>query len=317
MQGGARQVFAKAIVKQNRRMYHFTIKDIENLCGIKAHTLRIWEQRYTLLTPKRKQSNHRLYDNEDLKKLLNISILYHQGWKISRIAQLSSTDLLNEVSAFKPGANNYHYHIAQLIEKALDFDKEGFVRQLDAVIHVMGFEACIVQVCYPLLQKIGLMWMTERLVPAQEHFYSYIIQHKIIAETDKLPPPPKEAPEILLFSPHGEYHELPLYFINYLLRKWGWTTLYLSINVKIDMLKQFATQQNITYLFLHIVTNFTGFGLDDYFEDICKTFRDKKIVASGAAVFSVQRSFTNLTLLKSDAEIYRFVKRQQGYFGVT
>ena len=298
-------------------MYQFTIKDIENLCGIKAHTLRIWEQRYNLLTPKRKASKHRLYDNEDLKKLLRISVLYHRGWKISRIAELSDAAVINEIQTATPGKEEYHYHIAQLIEKAIDFDKEGFVTKLNTIIADRGFEKCIVQVCYPLLHKIGLLWMTDGIIPAQEHFCSYIIEHKIIAETDKLPLPPKEAPEILLFSPNGEYHELPLYFINYLLRKNQWTTLFLGSNVKMDILKQFAHSQNITYLFAHIITNFTGFGLDDYFEGICKTFRDKQIVASGAAIFSIQRNFTNLQLLKSDEAIYRFVEKGPRYLGVT
>ena len=290
-------------------MYQFTIKDIENLCGIKAHTLRIWEQRYNLLIPKRKASKHRLYDNEDLKKLLRISILYHRGLKISKIAQLSEAAVISEIQGTTPGKEEYHYHIAQLIEKAIDLDKEGFVARLNEVIMLIGFESCIVQVCYPLLQKIGLLWMTDGIIPAQEHFCSYIVEHKIIAETDKLPPPSKAAPEIVLFSPHGEYHELPLYFINYLLRKYGWTTLFLGSNVKMDLLKQFALSANITHLFAHVITNFTGFGLDDYFENICKTFRDKQIVASGAAIFSMQRNFTNLLLLKSDEAIYRFVQK--------
>jgi DNA-binding transcriptional MerR regulator len=290
-------------------MYQFTIRDIENLCGIKAHTLRIWEQRYNLVTPKRKESKHRLYDNEDLKKLLRISVLYHRGWKISKIAQLDSREVIKAIHDTTPGAEEYHYHIAQLIEKAIDFDKEALVQELEHVIQSMGFEKSVVQVCYPLLQKIGMLWMTDSLIPAQEHFCSYIIQHKIIAETDKLLPPSKEAPEILLFSPHGEHHGLPLYFINYLLRKYGWTTLFLGTNVKKDLLKQFAVQQNITHLFAHVITNFTGFGLDDYFEEICKTFRDKQVVASGAAVFNIQRHFTNLLLLKSDDAIYQFVQK--------
>jgi DNA-binding transcriptional MerR regulator len=291
-------------------MYTFTIKDIENLCGIKAHTLRIWEQRHRLLVPKRKQSNHRLYDNEDLKQLLRISILYHKGWKISRIASLSGTQLLEEIKDIQPGLEDYHFFMAQLIEKAIDLDKEGFVQYLDSIIQSLGFETCIVNVCYPLLQKIGLLWVSDRIIPAQEHFCSYIIQHKIIAEADKLPAPGKEAPEIVLFSPHGEYHELPLYFINYLLRKHGWTTLFLGTNVKTDLLKSFANNTHVTHLFLHVITNFTGFLLDDYFENICKTFPHKQIVASGAGIFSVQRNFINLTLLKSDASIYEFVKNR-------
>ena len=291
-------------------MYTFTIRDIETLCGIKAHTLRIWEQRHQLLIPKRKQSNHRLYDNEDLKQLLRISILYHQGWKISRIASLSTSELLEQIKGIQPGREDYRYFLAQLIEKAIDFDKEGFIFCLDSIINTLGFESCIVNVCYPLLQKIGLLWVSDRIIPAQEHFCSYIIQHKIIAEADKLPPPQKEAPEIVLFSPHGEHHELPLYFINYLLRKQGWTTLFLGTNVKTDLLKSLTTSTHITHLFLHVITNFTGFLLDDYFEKLCKMFQDKQIVASGAGIFSIQRSFTNLTLLKSDAAIYAFINNR-------
>jgi len=241
--------------------------------------------------------------------LLRISVLYHRGWKISKIAELSTHEIITAIHETTPGEEEYHYHIAQLIEKSIDLDKEGFVKNLDIVIQKIGFEKTIVQVCYPLLQKIGMLWMTDRLIPAQEHFCSYIVQHKIIAEADKLPIPPNDAPEILLFSPHGEYHELPLHFINYLLRKYGWTTLFLGTNVKMDLLKQFAEQKNITHLFAHIITNFTGFGLDDYFETICKTFRDKQIVASGAAVFTVQRSFTNLLPLKSDEAIYQFIQK--------
>lgn len=298
-------------------MYYFTIKDIENLCGIKAHTLRIWEQRYQVLAPKRKGSNHRLYSNEDLKKLLRLSVLYHRGWKISRISELTAAQLLEETRKIDPAPTDYEYYIVQLIETALDFDKEGFLLQLEGMAKRIGFEACIVQVCYPLLKKIGQMWMTERLIPAQEHFCSYIIQHKIIAETDKLPPPERQAPEILLFCPHGEYHDLALYFINYLLRKSGWTSLFLGTDVTMELLKPFAAHPGLTHLFLHITVNFTGFGLDDYFEGLCKTFADKRIVASGAAVFTVQRTFTNLTLLKSDDQIHRFVNKEPGYLGVT
>jgi DNA-binding transcriptional MerR regulator len=298
-------------------MYYFTIKDIETLSGIKAHTLRIWEQRYQLLTPKRKGSNHRLYTNEDLKKLLRISILYHQGWKISQIALLDTAQLLEETRKIDPAPTDYGYHIAQLMEPALDFDKETFLERMERVITAMGFEAGIVQVCYPLMKKIGQMWMTERLIPAQEHFCTYIIQHKIIAETDKLPPPQREAPEILLFCPHGEYHDLALHFINYLLRKSGWTSVFLGTDVTLEFLKPFTMHQSLTHLFLHITVNFTGFGLDDYFERLCKAFPDKRIVASGAAIFTVQRAFTNLTLLKSDDEIHRFVKKESGYLTVT
>jgi MerR family transcriptional regulator, light-induced transcriptional regulator len=289
-------------------MYHFTIRDIENLCGIKAHTLRVWEQRYQFFTPKRKESKHRLYDNEDLKQLLRIAFLYQQGWKISKIAQLSPEQVLTEIAQFNPGTDNYQYFINRLLECAIDFEKDGFLKELQNIIEKTGFEACIAHVCYPLLQKIGMLWMTNHVIPAQEHFCSYLIQHKIIAETEKLEKPNGTATEIILFCPHGEYHELPLYFINYLLRKRGWSTFFLGSNVSLNLLEQFASRESVQYLFLHVITNFTGFTMDDYFEKLCLTFRDKKIIASGTSVFGLQRNFTNLTLLKSDKEIYQFIQ---------
>lgn len=292
-------------------MYYFTIRDIENLCDIKAHTLRVWEQRYDFFKPKRKESQHRLYDNEDLKQLLRISFLYHQGWKISRIAQLTPEQVLDEVHQQQAVKSSFEFYITQLLERSIDFDKDGFEQQLGKVIHALGFEDCIEKVAYPLLTKIGLLWMTNHVIPAQEHFCSYSIQHKIIAETDKLPLAPPGAPQVVLFCPHGEYHELPLYYIHYLFRKWGWTTFYLGSNVSIDVLKPFAGNEKVDYLFLHLITNFTGFTVDDYFEKLCKAFSNKTIVASGAATFGSQRTFVNLLLLKSDSAILQFIKNKK------
>lgn len=289
-------------------MYYFTIRDIENLCNIKAHTLRVWEQRYDFFKPKRKESKHRVYDNEDLKQLLRISFLYHQGWKVSRLSQLTPEQALNEVHQYQEGKGAFDYFINQLLERAIDFDKDGFEQLLTGIIQNIGFEMCIEKVAYPLLNKIGMLWMTNHVIPAQEHFCSYIIQHKIIAHTDGLPMPDSSAPQIVLFCPHGEYHELPLFYINYLLKKWGWITFYLGSDVSIDLLKPFNDSAQIKYLFLHLITNFTGFGMDDYFEKLCKTFPQKTIVATGQAVFGLQRQFTNLIILKKDENILQFIK---------
>jgi MerR family transcriptional regulator, light-induced transcriptional regulator len=288
-------------------MHYFSIRDIENLCGIKAQTLRIWEVRYKIFLPKRKESNHRLYDNEDLKQLLRIAYLYRQGWKISRLAQLRPQEILEQVVATAAENKTGSFYTTQLLEKAIDFDQSGFSRVLDTAIQALGFETCIVHVCYPLLQKIGILWMTSHVIPAQEHFCSYLIQHKIIATTDTLPLPQPGAPEILLFCPHGEYHELPIFFIHYLLRKTGWNSFYIGTSVSMDLLRQFVAGKNANFLFLHLITNFTGFTADDYLEQLCRAFPEKTIVASGAAALESQRQFTNLRLLRTDDEIYEFI----------
>jgi DNA-binding transcriptional MerR regulator len=288
-------------------MQQFTIRDIENLTGIKAHTLRIWEQRYQFFKPQRKESQHRFYDNEDLKALLRISFLYHSGWKVSRIASLSAEAILREVRETKVADEFTSQFVSRLIEAALDFDTIAFNEVLDEVESRIGFEKTIFELCYPYLQKIGLLWSTNRVIPAQEHFSSYIIQNRIIAAIEKLPPI-KKAPEIVLVCPHGEFHELPLLFINYVLKKGNQSTLYLGTNIKSDDLSELESLPGFKYLFLHLITNFTGLTADDYFEQLCKRFPSKKIVASGEGTKNVQKSFANLQLLKNHDEIREFAK---------
>lgn len=296
-------------------MQEFTIRDIENLCGIKAHTLRIWEQRYGFLLPKRKESLHRVYENEDLKKLLQVSFLYHSGWKISKIAALTSDEIAAQIYNTEINSVNYKNYITELIVGAIDFDEVQFSAILDKLITNIGFEKCITDICYPYLQRVGLLWVTSNIIPAQEHFSSYLIQHKIISETDKLPLH-KLSKKILLFGPQGEHHELPLLFMQYLLKKYGWTVVYLGGNIKMDVLEKFTGSDDIDCLLLHVITNFTGWEADIYFENLCRKFPSKKIIATGSVVHGMQRTFTNLTLLKSDKDIYDFIQHRY-HFGST
>lgn len=291
-------------------MYYFTIRDIEHLSGIKAHTLRIWEQRYPVFVSKRKESLHRIYDNEDLKQLLQIAFLYHNGWKISRIAQLNAAERAEKVRNTEISNATYKTFILQLTEAAIDFNEFAFVHLLNELIQRIGFERCIIDVCYPYLQRVGLLWITNNIIPAQEHFSSYIIQNKIITETEKIPLSTNDA-EMILFSPKGEFHELPLLFLNYLLRKNGWSTIYLGANVSKEVLKAFTDKDKLRYLFFHLITNFTGWDANDYFEDLSRSFAGKTIIASGNVTQQVQRNFTNVKLLRSDKEIYAFIERRE------
>lgn len=291
-------------------MEKFTIREIEQLCGIKAHTLRMWEQRYHLFTAKREKSKHRAYDTEDLKKLLRISFLYHNGWKVSKIAGLSHKEIIDEVRSIPINALNYKQFIAQLLEASVNFDEPAFVTILENLMEQGGMEDCIKEVCSPYLQRAGLLWTSNNLMPAQEHFSSYIIRHKIIIETEKLSFSSPDSKRIVLFTLTGEQHELPLLFINFLLKKWGWQTIYLGCNVKIESIKQVLKEQPVHYIYLHLLTNLTGFETDDYLEALCKTCLPVKIVASGSSIQKAQRSFVNFTPLTSDAAIYNFIKKK-------
>jgi DNA-binding transcriptional MerR regulator len=298
-------------------MQSFSIRNIEILTGIKAHTLRIWEQRYNFFKAQRKLSKQRFYSNEDLKKLLCVSFLYHNGLKISKIAALSDEEMARKVREVEPGVNNYKTYLQKLLEAAIDFNEAAFLYLLNLLTEKIGFEKMVTDVCYPYLQRVGLLWDTNSVLPAQEHFSSYIIQARIISETEKYSSIQTGTPEIVLFCPENEYHELPLLYINYLLRKSGWRVLYLGANIKIADLKEAAALPGISYLYLHLITNFTGFMIDDYFESLRKTFPGKTIIASGKGLEQSQRNFTGFRLLKKDEDIYRFIADKAQGFGST
>ena len=289
-------------------MQNFSIRNIELLTGIKAHTLRIWEQRYDFFKAPRKESNQRFYSNEDLQKLLCISFLYHNGWKISRIAALSDEEIKDEVNKTELGDSNFQSYLQKLLQAAIDFNEASFLSTLNQLTSTIGFEKTVQEVCYPYLQRVGLLWDTNRVIPAQEHFSSYIIQNRLISETEKFSEKQNEGPELILFCPENEHHELPLLYLNYLLRKNGWRVLYLGKDIKLEDLKEANQIPGIKYLYLHLITNFTGFHIDDYFETLRKSFPDKTILASGRGIEQSERNFVNLRLLRRDDEIYRFIQ---------
>jgi DNA-binding transcriptional MerR regulator len=288
-------------------MDRFTIRDIENLCRIKAHTLRIWEQRYTFFTAKRKDSQHRYYDNDDLQVLLQVASLYHGGMKISHIAALSAHDRAEAIARIQQQGGIAEQEVLALVQAAAAFDEPAFRETLNRVVRQKGLERAVLEICFPFLQRIGNLWLTNHVIPAQEHFSSYLIQHKIISETERLVPFAPTQPEIILMTPRGEHHELPLLFINYLLRAHGWAVTYLGANINFSELP--ATISDRADLFyIHLLTNLTGFTADEYFESLCLAFPQKTIIASGSAVQSVQRNFRNLLLLRTDESILSFVR---------
>ncbi|SHE61940.1 B12 binding domain-containing protein [Cnuella takakiae] len=290
-------------------MQQFSIKDVEHLLGIKAHTLRVWEQRYGFFAAKRKASTHRTYDNEDLKVLLRVAFLYHQGKKISHIAALSPEALEQEVANVPLNGDTYPLFVVQLVEHALAFDELAFAQLLDRVTNLIGFTRTIEEVCFPFLQRVGLLWMTNHMVPAQEHFSSYLIQNKIIAATESIPLPGSPT-EMILFAPKGEFHELPLLYLHYLLRNQGWSVMFLGKNVDIPVLKECAAQPSVQYLFMHLLTNLNQMDPEDYLEELVRQFPVKSIIASGAGIHRVKRSFVNVHLLLTDKQIHQFINRK-------
>lgn len=288
-------------------MNHFTIRDIENLCGIKAHTLRIWEQRHNIVVPKRKQSQHRIYDNDDLKQLLRISFLYHSGYKISKIAKLTPGEIQQTVENTTGNTNNHEIFIHELTAAALDFDKESFEKIVNCLIIRIGIDKCITDVFYPFLQRIGLLWLTNNIIPAQEHFVSNIIRKKIICATDGLAVDNNTGHHVLVFSPAGEFHEIPVLTANYFLQKNNYRTTYMGVNVSDDSVQYMMDHQSFTHLYVHAMTNLCSGGVKELVISLCKNFPGHTIILGGPAGKYLEKTPANLTIITSLQSMLEFL----------
>lgn len=288
-------------------MNHFTIKDIEILSGIKAHTLRIWEQRHGLRFCKRKQSLHRYYDNEDLKHILRISYLYHLGYKISKIASLSVDDI-NTLTTTNIKPNDYDKHINLMIEASLDYDQPAFEKITHSAFLHLGFEQTVIHVFYPYMQKIALLWITDHMIPAQEHFSSFLIRKEMIVATDKLSNASIENFTVLIFSSEGERHEIPLLVAKYLFKKHGIKTIYFGVDTPLTAIQLYCNNKKATHLYCHKVINFLHKKPEDFISELTKKFPDKTILLSGPALHNVTTTSETVQVLRSVSELEKILK---------
>jgi len=228
----------------------FTIQDFEILTGIKAHTIRIWEKRYNILTPSRINRNVRVYSLSELQKILNISLLYKNNYKISKIAKLSD-DLLSEEAktvALSDFSNNYE--INSLLLCMFTFDENLFQNIYLKLLKKDSFIEIFSNTYIPLLNHLGLLWQTNSIKPAHEHFISNLIYQKIALNTAALPNiETTKEPVNVLFLPFGEIHDLGLFFLNYYLKLKGERTVYLGKSIPFDNLFYVNSQiKSITWI---------------------------------------------------------------------
>ncbi len=291
-------------------MNNFSIKDIENLSGIKAHTLRIWEQRYQLFTPKRRESKHRYYDNEDLKHILRISRLYHNGMKISKIAKIRPEELGSiEQKQLQTGRDSANDLIHRLIEASLDFNEDGFEQCFEQSVSQMGVEATFLQVIYPFLEKIGLLWLTDHAIPAQEHFASNLIKRKLIVHIEQLSKPIQHGPVTVLFTPEGEQHEIPLLLTHYLMKKAGKRCVYLGIDLPLKDLHTYVHQKQPSILYFHAISHLYEVAIDDLLQDLCTQYPEQSIVMAGPLTRDITKLPANAILLKSLDSLLQFARK--------
>jgi MerR family transcriptional regulator, light-induced transcriptional regulator len=290
-------------------MEKFTIHNIESLCNIKAHTLRVWEKRYHIMQPDRKKSKHRLYSNNDLKFLLRLSFLYHKGIKISKIASLSPEEFKQLTQKSNDTTEQYLLFINDLIDASIDFNENAFEAVFENAIKLVGLENTMRHIIYPYFEKIGLLWMNDAAIPAQEHFSSNIIRNKLIFAIDAIKKTAQsKGPTILLFSPEEEFHEIPLLFICFLLLQNNWKVTYFSTNVTRQMLEYYCTNKPVDYIYMHPITNLTRYNINQYTKQLLQALPHQQLLISGPLVKHIHYQHNNLKLLLSAAALSLFIK---------
>lgn len=229
----------------------FTVKDLENLSGIKAHTIRIWEKRYQIFTPQRTENNIRLYENEDLTNLLNVSFLNNFGYKISKIAKLNETERQELVKSIYSEKSKRDLAINDFKIAMLNFDAQLFHKVYDQVCKEKSFKDVFYNIFIPLLDEIGMLWQTGTIKPSHEHFISYLIKQKLnsIIENLQLNTPITSDKIYILFLPQTEVHDLGLMFINAELINNGHQTVFLGDNIPLSDLVDFTNHfDDITFV---------------------------------------------------------------------
>jgi DNA-binding transcriptional MerR regulator len=264
-------------------MATYTIKDLEKLSGIKAHTIRIWEKRYGLIEPQRTSTNIRTYCDLDLKRLLNISLLNHNGLKISKIARLSNDELSDKIHHLQQNSTDTESQIKSLAIAMIELDEEKFEKIISRAVIQLGFEDTIIKVIYPFFQKIGIMWQTGIINPAQEHFVSNLIRQKLIVAIDsQININHSNYKSFILFLPEGELHELGLLFFAYLIKKRGHRLIYLGQSVPMNDLIEVAKLRPADYIVTAFVSSINGQDISQYLKNLSERLADEIIFISGS-----------------------------------
>ena len=292
----------------------YSIKDLEHLSGIKAHTLRIWEQRYNLINPKRTGTNIRYYDQNDLKLILNVSLLKDHGHKISNIAKMSLEEMHEEVKKLAEKPSGFADQIYALTLSMIDLDEERFEKIISTNSLKLGFERTMLNIIYPFLSKIGIMWMTDSINPAQEHFISNLIRQKVIVAIDgqfHSAQSMDNAKKYMLFLPQGELHELSLLFASYLIQSRKNRVIYLGQNMPFEDLEAAYQVHKPDYLLTVMTSKPNGFSAQDYVSKLSESFPETEILLSGSQVIGEDLSIPeNITQIANPHILVSFIEEQ-------
>ncbi len=264
-------------------MSTYTIKDLEALSGIKAHTIRMWEKRYDLLKPNRTETNIRYYSDAELKRLLTISLLVKHGFKISKVALFDDKRLAEEVLRINATSTEVEDLLEQLLISMLDFNIDKFESILDEQSNKIGFEETMLRIVFPFFEKIGIYWQIGSVFPAQEHLVSNLVRERILMNSKNIKTSSSKK-AILFYLPENEMHELGILFYNYIAKKEGLNTIYLGANVPMEDLQGLANLTFIDFVCTAFINAADKDKMESYFKELSLIFKGKSILVSGEQV---------------------------------
>jgi len=284
----------------------YSIKDLEVLSGVKMHTIRIWEKRYDLLKPDRTDTNIRYYSDEDLKRLLNISYLINNGFKISKVAGWDQSVISQTVLKVSNEKSSDSDYVSRLLLLMINLDNAGFESLMNDVFSKFDFEEACYSVFFQLFEKVGRYWQAGSVFPAQEHYVSYLFRQKLIAAIDQLESNYQGA-GILFFLPENELHELGLLFYAFLARKLKYNVIYLGQSLPLEDLDKVQQKINIKYVFTSFVNAKSKPELEEYLQNLKSIFLKQKIFITGLQVNTHNPALPrNVKVVRSNKEFRKY-----------
>ncbi len=286
------------------------IKDLENITGIKAHTIRIWEQRYKLIEPHRTDTGIRYYDEDQLRLILNVSILNNNGFKISKISEMSLEEIYDKCQQLSESVSKYDGQIQSLISTMMTFDEKEFNKILSINILKMGIEETMIQVVFPFMDQIGLLWLSGSIHPAHEHFISNLIRQRLHVAIDNLNySVTSESRKFLVFVPTGENHDISIMFANYVLRSRGHEVIYLGTQTPFEDLYTIFDMRKPDFIFSIITALNSNVSIQTFINNLGKHWKDTEILLSGNQIINRKdlKIPENVNVLNSPMALFDFL----------
>ena len=265
----------------------YSISDLQRLTGVQTHTIRIWERRYHALEPMRSAGNTRFYDDRQLRRLLNIVGLSNSGLKISQVCALTEDEmnvlLEKEVEKSVSPVEKYEYYVSQLLSYGLSYDEFQFGELITNAITKYGLKNTYINIMYPLLVRLGLMWRSDNICPAQEHFLSNIIRHRITSATENISLKKKYKSTWVLFLPEEDDHDIGLLFANYLLKAAGHKVIYLGAKVPVESVRDVIEKLQVEHLLVFMLRSQSAGVTMEYVKGLSAAFAQQDIHIAGSS----------------------------------